>query len=789
MQWHQRSDEPRVRARESSRVSGVPDSAPRLIREPTVTWILLSALVLGLSTAIAAIAFRRAESTHLRAALGERERARATGGHKARLQHPHIDLSRCIGCGTCVAACPEDGVLELVHGQAVVVHGARCVGHGRCAAECPVGAIALTLGDVSERNDLPVLRENRESSHVPGLFLAGEVTGYALVRTAIAHGTAAADEAARRSKLDAAPAIRSRARTESRGNTVVAVDEPTELDLVIVGAGPAGIACSLRAKEHGLAFMTLEQDDLGGTVAKYPRRKLVMTQPVDLPLVGRLSRTSYSKEELIEMWQRVAREHALPIRQGEQFTHVEPLDGGILRVHTKRGHIDARTVVLALGRRGTPRRLGVPGEESSRVSYSLLDAHSYQGRRILVVGGGDSAIEAALGLAEQPGNKVAISYRKEAFFRLKSRNEARIAKALADGSITPLFGSQVLAIEDESVSLRLADGTTSALPNDEVFVFAGGTPPTEVLEASGISFDPSQHAPPPPLVEEGTGLLLALSVALGLAVLVLAWTLVHAEYYALPLFERPHHQDHARLAPTGSIGLAAGIAAALLVLANLSYLARRSGRFAWIPGSLRTWMTAHVATGIGALLLVLVHGAMAPRSTVGGHAAWAMAFLVLTGAIGRYLYSFVPRAANGRELELDEVRTQITALSAEWDRGRGGFTEALRAEVERTVGEERWQGTFLTRIRSLLSSQRAARKRIAELRVTAKSEGIATDHIDRMCDLAQRAQRTALLAAHYEDLRAILASWRWFHRWVALFMVLVVAVHVVLALRYAHLFG
>lgn len=757
-----------------------------------MTWILLCALVLGLSTAIAAIAFRRAESARLRTALGERERARATGGHTARLQHPHIDLSRCIGCGTCVAACPEDGVLELVHGQAVVVHGARCVGHGRCAAECPVGAIALTLGDVSERNDLPVLSENRESSHVPGLFLAGEVTGYALVRTAIAHGTAAADEAARRSKLHAAPAIQLTTRTASRGNTAVAVHEdfePAELDLVVVGAGPAGIACSLRAKEHGLTFTTLEQDDLGGTVAKYPRRKLVMTQPVDLPLVGRLSRTSYSKEELIEMWQRVAREHALPIRSGEQFTRVEPLEGGLLRVHTKSGHVDARTVVLALGRRGTPRRLGVPGEEASKVSYSLLDAHSYQGRRVLVVGGGDSAIEAALGLAEQPGNTVAISYRKEAFFRLKSRNEARIAKALADGSITPFFGSQVLAIEDESVSLKLADGTTSALANDEVFVFAGGTPPTEVLEASGISFDPSQRAQPAPLVEQGTGLLLALSVALGLAVVVLSWTLAHADYYALPLFERPHHPDHARLAPTGSIGLAAGIAAALLVLANLSYLARRSGRFAWIPGSLRAWMTAHVATGIGALLLVLVHGAMAPRSTVGGHAAWAMSFLVLTGAIGRYLYSFVPRAANGRELELDEVRSQITALSAEWDRGRGGFTEALRAEVERTVGEERWKGSFLTRIRSLLSSQRAARKRIAELRLVAKSEGIAADHIDRMCDLARRAQRTALLAAHFEDVRAILASWRYFHRWVALFMVLVVAVHVVLALRYAHFFG
>lgn len=756
-----------------------------------LVWILLSTVVLGLATALALSAIRRAASGRLRETLAERDKARATGSHRARLQHPHVDLSRCIGCGTCVAACPEEGVLELVHGQAVVVHGARCVGHGRCAAECPVGAIALTLGDISDRRDLPVLKENRESAHVPGLFLAGEVTGYALVRTAIAHGTAAADEAARRARLHAAPSIRRRVRAEDGGGVAVAeaAEESAAIDLVIVGAGPAGIACSLRAKELGLSFTTLEQDELGGTVAKYPRRKLVMTQPVDLPLVGRLSRTSYSKEELVEMWQRVAREHDLPINHGQQFLRVERLAGGTLRVHTQTGHLDARSVVLALGRRGTPRRLGVPGEELPKVAYSLLDAHSYQGRRILVVGGGDSAVEAALGLAEQPGNRVAISYRKDAFFRLKSRNEARVAQALEDGSLVALFGSEVLAIQPDSVSLRLRDGTATSLANDEVFVFAGGTPPTEVLEASGVSLDPAQRDEQPQIAEQGTGLVPALCVALALAVVVLGWVLVHADYYMASSLERPHHPDHARLAPTASVGLWCGIVAAALVLANLSYLARRSPRFAWIPGSLRAWMTSHVVTGIGALLLVLVHGAMAPRSTVGGHAAWVMAFLVLTGAIGRYLYSFVPRAANGRELELDEVRTQLTALSAEWDRGRGGFAEALRAEVERVVGEERWNGSFPARIHALLTSQRAAGRRIAALRASARAEGIAADHIERMTELARRAQRTALMASHYEDLRAILASWRWFHRWAALFMVLITAWHVYLALRYAHLFA
>jgi hypothetical protein len=446
--------------------------------------------------------------------------------------------------------------------------------------------------------------------------------------------------------------------------------------------------------------------------------------------------------------------------------------------------VDARAVVLALGRRGTPRRLGVPGEDLQKVAYSLLDAHGYQGRRILVVGGGDSAVEAALGLAEQPGNEVVISYRKEAFFRLKSRNEARVAQAIAAGELHPLFGSRVVEIRPDLVVLERADGTQRGLANDDVFVFACGTPPTEVLAASGVSFDPEEREAAPVLAEQGTGLIPALAAALTLALAVGAWSFAHADYYGAPLVERPHHPDHPLLAPTGSAGLAAGIAAAACVLANLSYLARRSQRCAWIPGSLRAWMTAHVVTGVAALLLATAHSAMAPRETVGGHAAWALAFLVLTGAIGRYLYRFVLRAANGRELELEEVRSRFAALSTEWDQGRGGFADALRTEVDRTTNEERWRGSLPRRLLQLWRHRRSSRRRMRELRAIARSEGVTKDEIERLIDLAQRAQSTALMTAHYEDLRGILASWRWFHRWVALFFVLVLAWHVVVALRF-----
>ncbi len=730
----------------------------------TVLWILAGALAL----ACLVLAARRAELARTRAALDARAKAKASGSHRARLQYPHIDLSRCLGCGTCVAACPEDGVLELAHGQAIVAHGARCVGHGRCAAECPVGAISVTLGDLADRRDIPALTPSFESTRVRGLFLAGEVTGYALIRTAIAHGTAVADEVARR--------------VGSRERSAPVRDEV--YDLCVVGAGPAGLACSLQAKSRGLRFVTLEQAELGGTVAQYPRRKLVMTQPVTLPLHGRLSRTSYSKEELMALWGEVSAAHALPIETGAVFQRLEPRADGVIAVHTKQRCYLARNVCLALGRRGTPRKLGVPGEELPKVAYSLLDAHSYVGRRILVVGGGDSAIEAALGLAEQPGNQVCLSYRKSSFSRLRARNEARLMQARQAGELEVILESEVTRIEPELVHLTVRENEERVLANDEVFVFAGGVAPQELLEASGVSFDPADRSPAPALADQGTGLLRALAIAAALALFVVAWTGFFADYYGLPAYERPGAREHAWLRPSGVVGLAFGVGAAVLIASNLAYLVRRSRRGAWIPGSLQAWMTSHVATGIGALLFVLVHSAMAPGHTVGGHALAALAILVVTGAIGRYFYSFVPRAANGSELVLEEVRANLAALSSEWDRGNRAFGQRVRVEIDQFVAEGQWQGSFARRLFALLSSQRRVTSTLSRLRDEAIAEGLPPAEIRSLISLARRAQRTALMAAHYEDLRMLLTSWRYFHRWVALAMVLLVGLHVAIALRY-----
>ncbi len=747
-----------------------------------MTFLLAAIPALLAALAVLGLSLRRREIARHATVASSRTEARARGSHTARLQYPDIDLRQCIGCGACVRACPEDGVLELLYGQAVVVHGARCVGHGRCAQACPTGAIALTLADLSARRDLPALQPGGEAVGMPGLFLAGEITGYALVRTAIAHGAAVATEVARRSRA-VAPA-RARVLVGAGGPDVE--ETSPMLDLLIVGAGPAGLSCALQARRLGIPFLVIEQEArLGGAVAAYPRRKLVMTQPVELPLHGRLPRLSYQKEELIELWEGLATQHDLPVRTGVEWRGLTRSEDGTFLVQTNTGALHARHVCLALGRRGTPRRLGVPGEELPKVAYSLLDAESYRDRHVLVVGGGDSAVEAALALAEQPGNTVTVSYRREAFFRLKARNEQRVEAALRAGHLHAEFGSEVESISADSVRLRTTAGTRE-LRNDDLFVLAGGTPPFALLEQAGISFDPADRPATAPSVDRGGGLLAAFLVVLAGATALLGFALVHADYYGTPALLRTGHERHELLGPKGTVGLSAGLVAAALFVTNLLYLVRRSswlGRL--LPGSLRGWLGTHVATGLLALLFVLLHCALAPGDTVGGHALAALAVVVTTGAIGRWFYAFVPHRANGREAELEDVQAKLAALSGEWDQDGRGFGGRVRAEIEQLVTAHRWRHSLPGRIWALIGTQLGVGRRLRALRREARRSGIPPHETLRILTLAHRAQRLALMATHYDDLRALLASWRWLHRWLALLMVLLTILHVQAALRYA----
>ncbi len=422
------------------------------------------------------VAFRRRRRND-RARLAE---AVQLGVDRAPAQRPFVDVTRCLGCGSCVRACPEADVLGVVAGSATVVNGMRCVGHARCKEACPVGAIDVGLGDLTTRRDVPVL-DLWQQSTVAGLFIAGELGGLALVKNATTQARTAVERIAQ-----LAPAAR-----RAGGDL---------LDLLIVGAGPAGLTAAAAAREHGLAHAVLDQErDLGGTIYHYPRRKLVLLQELELPFLGRLREGEYAKERLLALLKDLCRRAALQVRFGERLAAVERVEHGFL-VRSSSGISRARFVLLALGRRGTPRKLDVAGEALPKVMYRLQDAEAFRDQRVLVVGGGDSAAEAAIGLARQPGTRVSLCYRRPKLVRIKKKNEERIAGLLASGRVHGLFSTDVAEIAGASVRLRTPAGIRE-LPNDYVFVCAGGEPPFELLRAAGVRFGgdppPAASAPTP----------------------------------------------------------------------------------------------------------------------------------------------------------------------------------------------------------------------------------------------------------------------------------------------------
>ena len=390
-----------------------------------------------------------------------------------RAQHPRIDVDQCIGCGSCVSVCPEGDVLALIAGKATILNGHKCIGHGLCAEECPVGAITMVMARPAAGADVPQISSEFETS-VANLFIVGELGGLALIKNAVNQGRDCIDVIAQRK--------------ESLPQRSVDADE---WDVLIVGAGPAGISASLRAAEHGLKTLTLERETVGGTVTKYPRQKLVMTSPVEFPLHGRFSKTTLSKEDLLVFWEKIMQRTDLNIHTGEGVDAVRKEADELFSVRTPRQTYRARAVVLALGRAGTPRKLGVKGEDLPHVLYRLIEADHYSGMNILIVGGGDSAIEAAMGLAHQPGNKVTLSYRRSEFSRLKDRNAKRIAESISSGKIDVLFNSMPTEFRSGSVLVEV-DGAIRELPNDLVWIFTGGTPPSDFLKAAGVAFHSSE---------------------------------------------------------------------------------------------------------------------------------------------------------------------------------------------------------------------------------------------------------------------------------------------------------
>jgi len=731
-----------------------------------MSWILLVGVGVALAVAMCLLALRRAELDRMGRAVASRERARERRTDATQLQYPLIDLSRCLGCATCVAVCPEGDVLGIVHGQAVVVNGARCEGASVCERDCPAGAITVNLVEREAQEDAPVLSDELEVQGSAGLFLAGEVTTHTLIAGAVEHGTRVASVVAARVQ-------------EGMG-------QPDALDLVIVGAGPAGLACALEAKRNGLRFLVVDQANLpGGTVAKYPRRKLVMTRPLELPMYGRFGETTYTKEELAWLWQRIVFEQGLDFRGGQVFRGLQRHGDGCFTVETSVESFRSRHVCLAIGRRGVPSTLGVPGEGLPKVNYSLIDAGSFTNRNLLVVGGGNAAVEAALGLAEQPGNVVSLSYRRPRFFRLDERNRERLKAATRAGRIDVYFNSRVRDIRNDEVELQIVDGDevrAVCLPNEEVFVLAGGVSASELLESSGVSFDRPSVAASGPQEERSRGVERGLLIAF-------VFTLAAVGFYcwnsSSDLFSSGDSVAHPRRelpGPGRGMGLSFGVAAACLVAVNLLYSWRRSPR-RWLSfGSLSAWVTGHIAMGFLALLFVVLHGETVLHHTPGGYALWALVALVVTGAIGCYLYAWVPREANGRELEFEEVRARhdrrLDARPAQ-----RGFHEKARTEVLSLVGGTPWRGSFLSRLGALHGMRRELSGVLAGVEERGRNLGVPGEEVAETLRYARYTHRQALLVAHFEGLRSLLSAWRIVIRCMAALVLLLMALHIVDVLR------
>ncbi|MDP4302180.1 NAD(P)-binding domain-containing protein [Leptothrix discophora] len=427
------------------------------------TWIYLVVLVLPVLGYVWLQRHRQTRSLH------QLQEATAAGLNEPPSLHPVIDPARCIGSGSCLSACPE-GALGMVAGKAVLINASACIGHGACQPACPFDAISLVFGTEKRGMEIPPVSPTFESN-VPGLYIAGELGGMGLIRKAAEQGRQAMNGIHARCQADPAGAA------------------GFDLDVLIVGCGPAGISAGLAAKAHGLRYRLIEQEDaLGGTVYHYPRNKIAMTAPVELAIVGKVKFGEVQKEKLLAFWQDVVERTGLKIHFSERMDDVQPLDSGGFVVRTSQGEQRARHVLLAMGRRGTPRKLDVPGESQPKVVYRLSDAAQYAGQAVLVVGGGDSALEAAISLADERGTEVTLSYRSAAFSRVKGKNRSALEAHQKSGRIQVLLESKVLRIGERDVQIDVGHGAPRTLRNDAVIVCAGGLPPTPLLQKIGIRF-------------------------------------------------------------------------------------------------------------------------------------------------------------------------------------------------------------------------------------------------------------------------------------------------------------
>lgn len=698
--------------------------------------------------------------------------AEAQNLHIPQTLHPVIDPDICIGSLSCLEVCPEGDILGVVDGRATLINAAACIGHGKCALECPVDAIKLVFGTAQRGQDLPEVDEFFESSRA-GVHVVGELGGMGLIKNAITQGLQVAAHLGDRMK-----------RSQVSGAT----------DVVIVGAGPAGLATALGLKKAGLSFRVLEQESLGGTIAHYPRQKVVMTERVELPFYGKFGRSLISKEDLLESWQRALAKAKVSIEPGVKVTTIEGSDGEFT-VQTSKGSMRARKVVLATGRRGSPRKLGCKGEELEKVSYRLIDPEQYDGAKVLVVGGGDSALEAAIQLAEQSDAQVTISYRNEAFGKCREANKRKIAELIQQRAVTAMMASQVMEVRPQDVLMQLKDRQVR-LPNDFVLVCIGGELPTEFLSKAGVGlrrhFGTAPGAVDEPAVatararrgsakeeaEKRRHRRFVLSLFTIGALIVAGLMVVGFDYYRLSVVDRLASPLHKALRPAGVWGHGVGIVATAVMLSNFLYAVRKRWRLLKGAGPIRRWLTFHQFVGFMSPLVIAFHAAFQSNNFLASGTAASLAVVVATGIVGRFVYGLVP-THEGHTVEYAEVLSRWERLKSRVEPLLEGVTNVVpvHAVLERATAPA-VGGSLTVMLAGMPLRAWRTRRQLRRIRPLFQSKG----HFRQFAEAFYRIDRLRTQVGFYKSLRRLLSVWRVLHVLLAVFLVLMIAAHIAVSL-------
>jgi thioredoxin reductase/NAD-dependent dihydropyrimidine dehydrogenase PreA subunit len=677
--------------------------------------------------------------------------------HIPQTLHPVIDPDKCIGSLSCLRVCPEGDILGVVNGKAALVDASACIGHGKCALECPVNAIKLVFGTSERGVDLPEVDEFFETSR-KGVHIVGELGGMGLIKNAVTQG------------------MQLSMRMEQ---TIKPQPANGAVDVAIVGGGPAGLATALGLKKAGFSFRVLEQDSVGGTIAHYPRQKVVMTEKVDLPFIGKFGRALISKEELMETWERALKKANVNVETGTRVTGIKGDDGAFV-VQTSRGEVPARKVVLAIGRRGTPRKLGVPGEDLEKVTYRMIDPQQYEGARVLVVGGGDSALEAAIQLVEETDAEVALSYRQADFGKCREANKVRFKELVREGRVHSFLPSKILAVTPEDVTLEV-QGRSLKLPNDYIIACIGGDLPAPFLKANSIAIkkyegkERKAAAPRGSAKKQESALPLVL-FALG-AVIVAMLTIAGWHYYKLPVAERRFSPSHAMLKPSGPWGHGVGIVATLVMMSNFLYAVRKRVRAFKGAGPIRGWLTFHQFVGFMSPLTIAFHAAFQSNNAVATSTAVALGVVVLTGVIGRFIFGLIP-SAEGRSSELGELSARFERLKQRVHKLTEGSTDVHRVNALLDRATEKPAGSVVAKLLTLPLQRARDGRDLRRVRAMFAKKGHYKDFVDAF----HRMRLLQLQVSFFRSLKSLMSVWRVLHVILAIVLVVLIAAHIALSL-------